>query len=101
MTWEQITKELLLTEDSAKWHLDLLKKKNTIRHGVSTKSGHLGNKRIIKILNYWFLNWTQLIRNKFMLNKKKKYESPLEFILLKLLFDCFCKFFNCCKGLVW
>ena len=52
MTWEQITKELLLTEDSAKWHLDLLKKKNTIRHGVSTKSGHLGNKRIIKILNY-------------------------------------------------
>lgn len=52
MTREQITKELLITGDSAKCHLDLLKNKNTIRHGGSTKSGHLGNKRIIKILNY-------------------------------------------------
>ena len=40
ITRKQIAKELLITEDSAKYHLDQLKKKGKITHLGSTKSGY-------------------------------------------------------------
>lgn len=40
ITRKQIAKELLITEDSAKYHLDQLKKKGKIIHLGSTKAGH-------------------------------------------------------------
>ena len=40
ITRNNISKELLITEDSAKYHLDQLKKKGKITHLGSTKSGY-------------------------------------------------------------
>ena len=40
ITRKQIAKELLITEDSAKYHLHQLKKKGRIIHLGSTKSGY-------------------------------------------------------------